>query len=266
MSATENNTSIRRRGVRESMGKILVVTFVLALCGLFMSACANDRAFDSGPAPDTSAPRSYFPNQAYSVTFSVTDASGQEIRQELFSATSSTSFAGLPGMRIQGRNLSDSSVSVSGTIFWDNNGVYHQADGASSAEALILAPLEVGANWPRWHDFSDSSITILGGTETDFLDGGGGSGLDITNNGGDVEIALSTSFPTEGRSTFYVAAIDDVVQSGSQVFSNCLQVINAGSGDTVNRYWYHAGDGLIKYSLNCQFGVLTGTENAELVR
>ncbi len=264
MSATESNTSIRRRGVRETMGKEIIVAFVLALCGLLLSACANTRVIDSGSSLNPSDPRSYFPNQSgYSVTFSVTDAAGQEIRQEIFSATSSASFEGLPGMRIEGRNLSDSSASESGTIFWDDDGVYHQADGAASAEALILAPLEVGANWPRWRNFSDTLI-IGGETEPDVI--GGGLGSDITNGDGGSDIVLSTSYPTKGSSTFYVAAIDDFVQSGSQTFSNCLQIINAGSGDTVNRYWYHEGDGLVKYALNCKFGVLTGTENAEFVR
>lgn len=266
MTTTESNTSIRRRGVRETMGRFFVVTFVLALFGLLLSGCVNDRAFDSGASPGPTDPRSYFPIQpGYSVTFSVTDASGQEIRQEVFSAISAASFEGLPGMRWEGRNLSDSSVTATGTIFWDDSGVYHQADGASSAEALIMEPLEVGANWPRWRNFGDSLIAG-GGTEPDTLSNGGGSGSDITDDDSGFEITFSTSYPTKGSSTFYVAALDDLVQSGSQSFSNCLQIINAGSGETVNRYWYHEGSGLVKYALGCQFGVMTGTENAEFVR
>lgn len=266
MTTTESSTSIRRRGVRETMGKFFVVTFVLAVFGLFLSGCNNDRALESGASPGPADPRSYFPVQSgYSVTFSVTDSAGQEIRQEVFSSISATTFDGLPGMRWEGRNLSDSSVTASGTIFWDNSGVYHQADGASSAEALIVAPLEVGANWPRWRDFGDSSITG-GGTDQDILDGGGGSGSDLNDDDDGSDVSLSTSYPTKGSSTFYVAALDDLVQSGSQSFSPCLQIINAGSGETVNRYWYHEGSGLVKYALGCQFGVLTGTENAEFVR
>ena len=268
MAEAKDNTSIRRRGVRESIGKVFIMAAVLALAGLALSACGNNKALDSGSSPGPSDPRSYFPNQAgYSVTFTVTDASGQEIRQEVFTATSTASFEGLPGMRWEGRNLSDSTVSAAGIIFWDNNAVYHQADGAAAAEALIVAPLEVGAYWARWRDFSDTTI-IAGGTDPNIFDfgGGGGSGADITNGGGGLDIILSSSYPTTGSSTFYVAETDAVVQSGSQTFSACLQIINAGTGNKVNRYWYHQGDGLIKYALGCEFGVLTGTENAELVR
>lgn len=268
MTDTQASTSIRRSTIRETMGKVAMFAITLVLIGLALSSCNNNKALDSGFSLSSTDPRSYFPSQAgYSVTFSVTDASGQEIRQEVFSATSAASLNGLPGMRWEGRNLTDSTVSASGTVFWDNSGVYHQADGAASAEALILAPLQVGANWPRWRDFSDTTITIPG-TEPDVVDlgNGGGSGIDITNGGGGPDITLSSSFPTTGSSTFYVAETDGVVQSGSRTFSSCLQIINAGPGDKVNRYWYHAGEGLIKYALGCQFGELTGTENAELVR
>lgn len=253
-------------GPKFTMRFRVTATAILAL-GLVMAGCANDRSINSGALNDTGEKTvfSYFPtNSGYTVSLVVTDANGVEIGEELFSATSATVVDGLSGLHWVGTSYFDSSVTTRGAIFWDENAIYHQVDGSSDAERILQEPLEYGASWPRWR--SDALVFDSLSTGGNIFDdqNGNNEGLGLDDGSGGDNLFNSSSFPTKGSSTFYVAGTDDVIEAGGKVFVDCLQIVNAGDGQTVNRYWYAPGQGLIKYSLNCQFEELEGQINAVL--
>lgn len=252
--------------ITEGAGFVRITALLLTLAlGFVISACSDDgpvgSAFDDQSVG--SSVHDYFPVQSgYSTAFSVTDSLGQELRVEYYSASGATIVNGLPGVNWSGYSMSDTSEIFAGSIFWDANGIYHLRSGASSAEVLLHMPLDSAASWDRWYAIGGEPVvdTGSGGSLNDET---GGQGVDFEDKPGDEP--SNTSFPTEGSSKFYIAGLHEDVTSGGNFFGNCLEVVNAGRSQTVNRYWYAQGVGLVKFSLNCQFGSDIGTENGELL-
>ncbi|MFQ5606855.1 MAG: hypothetical protein ACE5GA_02825, partial [Candidatus Zixiibacteriota bacterium] len=197
MSSEAINTSVRRRRLRETMGKVIIVALGLTAASFFLTSCGVKKSLNPNSTSSANGARSYLPIQTgYSATFSVTDTIGQEIRQESFSATSGSSFQGREGVRWEGQNLTDTTIATGGVLFWDDQGVYLQADGASAAEVLLASPLEKGADWPRWRDFSAPVIIDVGAGSLVLDSSASGLGVNIGGGANGNEPTFSSSFPT----------------------------------------------------------------------
>jgi len=256
---------------------LMAMTVVFAVAGLSFTGCSNSDTVSSGvngSQVDLGA-LNYFPvDVGYSASFRVTDANGVEIRRESYSADSVVYVNGNVGVNWVQRDLADSSVLSRGTMSWnrDRSVLYHADDSSVNVERLLRSPLSAGNQWPRWHApiVSNDAFDLNGGGST-----GGGSTVDTSNTGfgngtpltgGDGADPQFSSFPTQGAQTFYVTSTSDKLTINGKEYDNCLQIVNANMDNTVNRYWYCQGVGLVKYTLNAQPGAMTGTENGELLQ
>ena len=239
---------------------VAVSLFVASLATI--SCSSNDNILVEGPGSlkDVGA-LTYFPVETgYTATFLITDENDADIGTEIYIGQGATTVNGLPGVRWTVTSPTDSNSAESGVIYWDDDAIYHIEDGSETAEIVLQEPFVYGATWNRWVSVAIDSDT------TTFNNGDGTANENdiLENDTSGSEINLS-SFPTKGQSTFYVAATEDVIEVNGETLSGCLQIVNAGSGSTVNRYWYCPGVGLVKYALECEFGSTTGKVNGEKV-
>lgn len=246
----------------ESKGRLIGALAGLALLW-GVTACDTQTPTNLSVEPAAPGIADYFPMQAgYSASFIVRDSSGAVLRTEHYFASSATTFDGYPGVNWNG---DDGSGETEESIIYSTGvAVYQTTPGAVNSEQLISEPLEVGASWARWVSEPTDTLIVDSDGSGDGHDSGG---LGVVNEDkpNDGNEPAGSSFPTKGNSTFFIASVDDVVVSGGQVFEDCLQVVNAGNGYSVNRYWYSPGNGMVKYALNCLSGSMSGAVNAELI-
>jgi len=277
--------SLKNHSLQKHSRWLTSVSVSVAVAGLLFAGCSDSDSVSSnnGGSQINLGAMNYFPvDVGYSADFRVTDANGAEIRRESYSADSVVYVNGNVGVNWVQRDLTDSSVLSRGSMSWNNDRsvLYHTDDSSVNVERLLRSPLSDGSQWPRWNE-----PVAPGGSGSDLdLGNGGGSGDSSVfasdtsannSNPGDNNYnpytALDnpnlqlTSFPTKGAQTFYVASTTDKLTINGTDYENCLQIVNANLDETVNRYWYSPGVGLVKYALSAQPGEMTGTENGEIM-
>lgn len=258
------NNSLKNENIkRENSILSSLVAFSLIIVSLATFSCSSTDNYvvsDQGSSKAVGA-LTYFPvSTGYIATFSVTDENGEDIGSEIYIGQGATTVSGLPGVRWTVTKSNGSINSETGTIYWDDGAIYHLQDGSEVAEIILKEPFFYGATWNRW-----VNVSIISDTITVINDNGSANENNIIDSDpDDGEVSLS-SFPTKGQSTFYVASTEDGIEVNGETLSGCLQIINAGAGATVNRYWYCPGIGLVKYALECEFGSTTGKVNGEKV-
>lgn len=268
MEITRNRSFRQNKVGSLSPAKAVVVSAFALIIGI--SACSSDSpnqsTFTDGMV--STDLYEYLPvNTSYQISYSIRDSLGQELRVEHYYASSETYVNGRSGVVWSGFDQSDSSSIFNGAIFWDNDAIYHLSDGAERAEVLLQKPIEVSASWDRWYTSNSENLldTLSYGDLDDpnVNDPNDPNSADFDDEPGDDP--STSSFPTEGSSKFYIASVDSDVFSGGQFYENCLEVVNAGYSQTVNRYWYAPGVGLVKFALYCEFGSAVGSENGEII-
>jgi hypothetical protein len=257
---------------------LLSTALVIAAVSL-ISCSGNDTINSSAGSPgiDLGA-MNYFPIVVgYSSSFAVTDASGAELRRESYSADSSVVVNGRVGVTWVQRDLSDSSVISSGVMHWnsDRSILFHTADSSQNVERLLRLPFTENAAWPRWREpggtdgagnGAGGGQTGNGGSSADDGSGDGSNGAGLGDGAFEDSNPLLTSFPTQGLPTFFIASLSDDITINGKAYPDCLLVVNANSDNTVNRYWYCEGVGLVKYALNVKFSESVGAINGSILQ
>ncbi len=254
----------------------LAVTGALIIASVSFVGCSGSDSISSNAKNVNLGAMNYFPIQVgYSASFVVTDANGAELRRESYSADSAVFFGGHRGVRWVQRDLSDSSVISSGVMHWnsDRSILFHSADSSRNVERVLRLPFTTTAVWPRWREPNNGGTTVGDpgtgqtggdlGNDNGLNDGSNGAGLG--NGVEDGTNPLLTSYPTQGLPTFHVASLSVDVTVNGKVYPDCLLVVNANSDNTVNRYWYCPGVGLVKYALNVPFGKSVGATNGSIM-
>lgn len=283
----ESKPSAQSGGINYRHRGALLVSAALVISALSTAGCSSGAVNSSAGDRNTDlGALNYFPiDVGYSASYVVTDANSVELRRESYSADSAVVVNGRVGVDWVQRNLADSSVLSRGAMTWnsDQSVLFHSEDSSQSAERLLRTPLSSDAQWPRWHEplvagGGGGGVTVDSGTGQTGADGGlgvdtsggGANGANVDNkdnpagvdNNSDPQLS---SFPTQGASTFYVASLSDDLIINGKTYEDCLQIVNANPDQTVNRYWYCPGVGLVQYALKCNPGETVGVENGAIL-
>ncbi len=261
---------------KSTWGSALVAATLLVVASVSFVSCSGSDSVGSSSQDINLGAMNYFPiDVGYSAGFVVTDANGVEIRRDSYSADSEVFVSGHRGVSWVQRDLSDSSVISSGVMHWNSNRsiLFHSADSSQNTERVLRLPFAENAVWPRWREPNTGGSTVddpgSGQTGGDL---GNGDGLNDGSNGAglgngveDETNPLLTSYPTQGLPTFHIASLSEDIVVNGKSYSDCLVVVNANSDNTVNRYWYCQGVGLVKYALNVPFGESAGAVNGSIM-
>ncbi|MBN2226572.1 MAG: hypothetical protein JW763_04345 [candidate division Zixibacteria bacterium] len=235
---------------------ITLALSMLALAGFY--GCSDDSPTDaelSSGIDAFNAVVEYFPVQeGVSADFTITDnVNSSEGHQRICIGKS---------VRVNGRqvyqwlftNLDYPSLVDTGYLYGENNALYYFELGDSQAERILEAPFIQGRSWERY----DVDITAEDEEETYTyaLDSNltGYNGKEQVDDPQDDyieynESAPALTTPVTGSNELKIRAVEEALETESGLeFDDCLRVENLDGG-YVNRYWYAAGVGLVRYAL-----------------
>jgi hypothetical protein len=142
-----------------------------------------------------------------------------------------------------------------------SSALYYYETFYSDPEKILQFPLLPGNSWNRWGS-DPKNDTIAYDYNFDFRQGFEDKfGINLGDPGG-----AQKSFPTQGGSTMLVEGVERVELESGKFFSNAVRIAIEQSSGSTNYYWFSAGIGMIRYSLettdaNYPDGVVVGEIN-----
>jgi len=229
---------------------------LLALAGFY--GCSDDSPTDaelSASVNALNAVAQYFPVQEGIYTdFTITDNSDASVSHQRIAIGKSVRVNGRQAYQWLFTNLDNPLQVDTGYLFGENNALYYFETGDEQAEKMLEAPFIQGRTWERYvvdittsdndNSYSyalDSNLTGYSGKDYDDE-----AQNDYVNYD---ELGPAETTPISGSNELKIRAVDEALETEDGMdFSNCLRVENKDGG-YVNRYWYAAGVGLVRYAL-----------------
>ena len=229
---------------------------MLALAGFY--GCSDDSPTDSELSASVnalSAVAEYFPVlEGASTDFTITDYADSSIGHQRISIGRSVRVNGRQAYQWLFTNLDNPSLVDTGYLYGENDALYYFELGDDQAEKLLEAPFIQGRSWERYDveiTAEDDEQTYTYALDTNLT---GYNGKDQADDPQDDyteynESGPALTTPVTGSNELKIREVDELLEISSGVeFENCLRVENKDGG-YVNRYWYAAGVGLVRYAL-----------------